>query len=104
MTYCIQSIYAVINKIPYGALTSKSYAFNPRPWELKIHEIFDPISEFFEPSLVGIANNKIQRVLPVNDFSNSFNSSTYNWISNRFRFLFDNILNNQNKNLIVLDY
>lgn len=102
MTYCIQSIYAVINKIPYGALTSKSYAFNPRPWELKIHEIFDPISEFFEPSLVGIANNKIQRVLPVNDFSNSFNSSTYNWISNRFRFLFDNILNNQNKNFLPL--
>lgn len=71
---------------PNGALTSKSYAFGFRPWELKNYETFDPTAEFYQPIWLSVYNNKIQKILPVN---NNNNFMIYHWISNKLRFFFE---------------
>ena len=78
-----------------GALTSKPYSFVQRPWELKIVETFDPQSVVYTPINVDIFNNKVKRILPVNDYNFGQN---YNWISNKTRFFFE-LISAQEKEL-----
>lgn len=83
---------------PVGALTSKPYVFGFRPWELKSFEIFNPMPDFYQPILVQVANNIIQRVLPSNSKIFEF---YYNWISNQSRFFFEAFFSESNiRNLL----
>lgn len=74
----------VIDLCPVGALTSKTYAFKARPWELRSITSIDIFDSFATPIEISFKNNEIYRIFPVKNFEvNSI------WISDRTRFSFD---------------
>lgn len=66
-----------------GALTSKTYSFKMRSWELESVDGFDFFSPFFFPVKFDINNGQIQRVLP----------RLNGWIDDRIRFSYDGFRN-----------
>ena len=76
----------LIDLCPVGALTSKSFMFKARSWELKKKEGVDLMDSSCSNIRVDIFNNEIIRILPKINFN--INNE---WISNKTRFFFDSI-------------
>ncbi|HWA63676.1 MAG TPA: NADH-quinone oxidoreductase subunit NuoG [Caulobacteraceae bacterium] len=76
----------VIDLCPVGALTSKPYAFNARPWELKKTESVDVMDALGSAIRVDARGPAVLRVLPrVNDDINE------EWISDKTRYACDGL-------------
>ena len=76
----------VIDLCPVGALTSKPYAFNARPWELKKTESVDVMDALGSAIRVDARGAAVLRVLPrVNEDVNE------EWISDKTRYAVDGL-------------
>ncbi|MEZ5994500.1 MAG: NADH-quinone oxidoreductase subunit NuoG [Hyphomonadaceae bacterium] len=76
----------VIDLCPVGALTSKPYAFNARPWELSKTETIDVMDALGSNIRVDARGDAVLRVLPrVNDEINE------EWISDKARYAEDGL-------------
>ena len=76
----------IIDLCPVGALTSKPYAFNARPWELRKTESIDAMDAVGANIRVDSRGPEVLRVLPrVNDDVNE------EWISDKTRFVVDGL-------------
>jgi NADH-quinone oxidoreductase subunit G len=76
----------VIDLCPVGALTSKPYAFNARPWELKKTESVDVMDALGSAIRVDARGSAVLRVLPrVNEDINE------EWISDKTRYAVDGL-------------
>jgi len=77
----------VIDFCPVGALTSKPYAFEARPWELKKTETIDVMDAVGSNIRVDTYGWEVKRVLPrINDDINE------EWISDKTRYACDGLL------------
>src|ERR1700761_4262466 len=77
----------VIDLCPVGALTSKPYAFNARPWELKKTESVDVMDALGSAIRVDVRGSEVMRVLPrTNDEINE------EWISDKTRYACDGLM------------
>ncbi len=90
-TYLEQSLTSemsgnVIDLCPVGALTSKPYAFNARPWELDSVQSVDVMDAVGSNIRVDSRSGRVLRILPViNDDVNE------EWISDKTRFVWDGL-------------
>ena len=76
----------VIDLCPVGALTSKPYAFNARPWELEHVNSIDVMDAVGSNIRVDSRSGAVLRILPVeNDAVNE------EWISDKTRFVWDGL-------------
>ena len=76
----------VIDLCPVGALTSKPYAFEARPWELKKTESIDVMDAVGSNIRVDSRGNEVMRVLPrLNEDVNE------EWISDKTRYACDGL-------------
>src|SRR6201999_1553943 len=74
----------IIDLCPVGALTSKPYAFNARPWELKKTESIDVMDALGSAIRVDARGPAVMRILPrVNEQINE------EWLSDKTRFVWD---------------
>ena len=92
-TYLEQSIQSelsgnVIDLCPVGALTSKPYVFEARPWELKKTETIDVMDAIGSNIRVDTYDWEVKRVLPV--INEDINEE---WISDKTRYACDGLLN-----------
>ncbi len=77
----------VIDLCPVGALTSKPYAFEARPWELKKTETIDVMDAVGSNIRVDTYGWEVKRILPrVNEEINE------EWISDKTRYACDGLL------------
>jgi NADH-quinone oxidoreductase subunit G len=77
----------IIDLCPVGALTSKPYAFNARPWELRKTESVDVLDAVGSNIRVDARGAQILRVLPrLNEAVNE------EWISDKTRFAVDGLV------------
>ena len=92
-TYLEQSMQSelsanVVDLCPVGALTSKPYVFEARPWELKKTETIDVMDAVGSNIRVDTYDWEVKRVLPiVNEEINE------EWISDKTRYACDGLLN-----------
>ena len=78
----------VIDLCPVGALTSKPYVFEARPWELKKTETIDVMDAVGSSIRVDTYGWEVKRILPrINENINE------EWISDKTRYACDGILN-----------
>ncbi|MEC9348039.1 MAG: NADH-quinone oxidoreductase subunit NuoG [Pseudomonadota bacterium] len=76
----------VIDLCPVGALTSKPYAFNARPWELRKTETIDVMDALGSAIRVDARGREVLRVLPrLNEDVNE------EWISDKTRYACDGL-------------
>jgi len=76
----------VIDLCPVGALTSKPYAFNARPWELDSVESIDVMDAVGANIRIDSRRGRVLRILPIeNDAINE------EWISDKTRFVWDGL-------------
>ncbi|NMG40029.1 NADH-quinone oxidoreductase subunit G [Chelativorans sp. ZYF759] len=76
----------VIDLCPVGALTSKPYAFQARPWELTKTESIDVMDAVGSAIRVDTRGREVMRILPrINDAVNE------EWISDKTRFVWDGL-------------
>lgn len=76
----------IIDLCPVGALTSKPYAFNARPWELNKTESIDVMDALGSAIRIDSKGSAVMRILPiVNDDINE------EWISDKTRFVWDGL-------------
>lgn len=76
----------IIDLCPVGALTSKPYAFNARPWELKKTESIDVLDAVGSSIRIDARGNEVMRILPrLNEDVNE------EWISDKTRFACDGL-------------
>ena len=76
----------VIDLCPVGALTSKPYAFQARPWELSKTEAIDVMDAVGSNIRVDARGREVMRVLPrLNEAVNE------EWISDKTRFIWDGL-------------
>ena len=76
----------VVDLCPVGALTSKPYAFNARPWELTHVETIDVMDGLGSNIRVDTKGNQVMRVLPrLNEDINE------EWISDKTRYAIDGL-------------
>ncbi len=92
-TYLEQSIQSelsgnVIDLCPVGALTSKPYVFEARPWELKKTETIDVMDAIGSSIRVDTYDWEVKRVLPI--INEDINEE---WISDKTRYACDGLLN-----------
>ena len=92
-TYLEQSIQSelsgnVIDLCPVGALTSKPYVFEARPWELKKTETIDVMDGVGSNIRVDTYDWEVKRVLPI--INEDINEE---WISDKTRYACDGLLN-----------
>ena len=92
-TYLEQSIKSelsgnVIDLCPVGALTSKPYVFEARPWELKKTETIDVMDAIGSNIRVDTYDWEVKRVLPI--INEDINEE---WISDKTRYACDGLLN-----------
>ena len=74
----------VIDLCPVGALTSNTYSFKVRPWELRTLDSIDLLDSLGSNIYLNFKESKLLRVLPkVNEDLNE------NWISDKTRFSYD---------------
>jgi NADH-quinone oxidoreductase chain G len=86
----------VIDLCPVGALTSKSYAFKARPWELKSIETIDLSDGLGSNIYTHFTDSGIARVIP--KFNSEINETI---ISDKTRFSYDSFLSfNSLKNIL----
>ena len=77
----------VIDLCPVGALTSKPYAFEARPWELKKTESIDVMDAVGSNIRVDSYGWEVKRILP--RLNNMINEE---WISDKTRYVCDGLL------------
>ncbi len=78
----------VVDLCPVGALTSKPYVFEARPWELKKTETIDVMDAVGSNVRVDTYGWEVKRILPiVNEDIND------EWISDKTRYACDGLLN-----------
>ena len=77
----------VIDLCPVGALTSKPYAFEARPWELKKTETIDVMDAVGSNIRVDTYGWEVKRILP--RLNNDINEE---WISDKTRYACDGLL------------
>ena len=77
----------VIDLCPVGALTSKPYAFEARPWELKKTESIDVMDAVGSNIRVDTYGWEVKRILP--RLNNEINEE---WISDKSRYACDGLL------------
>jgi len=77
----------VIDLCPVGALTSKPYAFEARPWELKKTESIDVMDAVGSNIRVDTYGWEVKRILP--RLNNDINEE---WISDKTRYACDGLL------------
>ena len=77
----------VIDLCPVGALTSRPYAFEARPWELKKTESVDVMDAVGSNIRVDTYNWEVKRILP--RLNNDINEE---WISDKTRYSCDGLL------------
>ena len=92
-TYLEQSVKSelsgnVIDLCPVGALTSKPYIFEARPWELKKTETIDVMDAVGSNIRVDSYGWEVKRVLPI--INEDINEE---WISDKTRYACDGLLN-----------
>ena len=92
-TYLEQSVKSelsgnVIDLCPVGALTSKPYVFEARPWELKKTETIDVMDAVGSNIRVDTYDWEVKRVLPI--INEDINEE---WISDKTRYACDGLLN-----------
>jgi NADH-quinone oxidoreductase subunit G len=76
----------VIDLCPVGALTSRPYAFQARPWELNKTESIDVMDACGSAIRVDTRGREVMRVMPrVNEAINE------EWISDKTRFIWDGL-------------
>ncbi|CAN1562147.1 NuoG NADH dehydrogenase/NADH,ubiquinone oxidoreductase 75 kD subunit (chain G) [Rhabdaerophilaceae bacterium] len=76
----------VIDLCPVGALTSKPYAFNARPWELQKTESIDVMDAVGSAIRVDSRGREVMRIMPrINEAVNE------EWISDKTRFIWDGL-------------
>ncbi|MCO6050733.1 NADH-quinone oxidoreductase subunit NuoG [Mesorhizobium sp. RP14(2022)] len=76
----------VIDLCPVGALTSRPYAFQARPWELRKTESVDVMDAVGSAIRVDSRGREVMRILPrVNEQVNE------EWISDKTRFVWDGL-------------
>ncbi len=90
-TYLEQSLTSemsgnVIDLCPVGALTSKPYAFNARPWELDKTESVDVMDAVGANIRVDSRHDAVMRIMPVNN-----DDVNEEWISDKTRFVWDGL-------------
>ena len=78
----------VIDLCPVGALTSKPYVFEARPWELKKTETVDVMDAVGSNIRVDTYDWEVKRVLPINN-----EDINEEWISDKTRYACDGLLN-----------
>ena len=76
----------VIDLCPVGALTSKPYAFEARPWELKKTESIDVMDAVGSNIRVDTYGWEVKRILPRNN-----NEINEEWISDKTRYSCDGL-------------
>ncbi|MEM9495057.1 MAG: NADH-quinone oxidoreductase subunit NuoG [Pseudomonadota bacterium] len=76
----------LIDVCPVGALTSKPYAFNARPWELRKTETIDVMDAVGSNIRVDARGREIMRILPV--VHEDINEE---WIADKTRFIWDGL-------------
>ena len=76
----------IIDLCPVGALTSKPYAFNARPWELTKTESIDVMDAVGSNIRVDSRDGEVQRVIPL--LNEDINEE---WISDKARFACDGL-------------
>ena len=91
-TYLEQSMQSelsanVVDLCPVGALTSKPYVFEARPWELKKTETIDVMDAIGSNIRVDTYDWEVKRVLPV--INEDINEE---WISDKTRYACDGLL------------
>jgi len=92
-TYLEQSMQSelsanVVDLCPVGALTSKPYVFEARPWELKNTETIDVMDAVGSNIRVDTYGWEVKRILPkINEDINE------EWISDKTRYACDGLLN-----------
>ncbi len=80
----------VIDLCPVGALTSKPYSYEARPWELNKVETIDVMDAVGSNIRIDSKGWEVKRVLPrINDEINE------EWISDKTRYAYDGLLNNR---------
>ena len=92
-TYLEQSVQSelsgnVIDLCPVGALTSKPYVFEARPWELKKTETIDVMDAVGSNVRIDTYDWEVKRVLPI--INEDINEE---WISDKTRYACDGLLN-----------
>jgi len=76
----------LIDVCPVGALTSKPYAFNARPWELRKTESIDVMDAVGSNIRVDARGREVLRILPrLNEGVNE------EWIADKTRFIWDGL-------------
>lgn len=84
----------IIDLCPVGALTARVYAFQSRPWELKIVESVDLTDGFCSSIYIHYKDTEIYKISPKpNKFLNG------NIITNKCRFSYDALINNRLKKI-----
>ncbi|MHA7872637.1 MAG: NADH-quinone oxidoreductase subunit NuoG, partial [Hyphococcus sp.] len=76
----------LIDVCPVGALTSKPYAFNARPWELRKTETVDVMDAVGSNIRVDARGREVLRILPV--LHEDINEE---WIADKSRFVWDGL-------------
>ena len=92
-TYLEQSVQSelsgnVIDLCPVGALTSKPYVFEARPWELKKTESIDVMDAVGSNIRIDTYGWEVKRILPINN-----EDINEEWISDKTRYACDGLLN-----------
>lgn len=76
----------LVDLCPVGALTSKPYKFNARPWELRKTETIDVMDGMGSAIRVDVRGTSVLRILPrINDDVNE------EWISDKTRYVWDGL-------------
>ena len=78
----------VIDLCPVGALTSKPYVFEARPWELKKTETIDVMDAVGSNIRVDTYDWEVKRILPITN-----EEINEEWISDKTRYACDGLLN-----------
>ena len=76
----------VIDLCPVGALTSKPYAFNARPWELRKTNSIDVMDALGSSIRIDAKGDAVMRILPRNN-----DDVNEEWISDKSRFVWDGL-------------
>ncbi len=92
-TYLEQSMQSelsanVVDLCPVGALTSKPYVFEARPWELKKTETIDIMDAVGSNIRVDTYDWEVKRILPITN-----EDINEEWISDKTRYACDGLLN-----------
>ncbi|NNU15528.1 NADH-quinone oxidoreductase subunit G [Parvularcula sp. ZS-1/3] len=76
----------LIDICPVGALTSKPYAFNARPWELKKTETIDVMDAVGSNIRVDVRGRQVMRILPRVHYD-----VNEEWLADKSRFIWDGL-------------